>query len=59
MFSEGAIEGVFRGGNRVCFQVVIACVSSIYFRGNSKCLQGGLLVVDVFRRTNSECFHEG
>ena len=26
--------------------------------GNSKCLQGGWLVVIVFRRTNSECFHK-
>ena len=40
VFSEGVLEGVFRGGksvfrggNRVCFQVVIACVLSIYFRG--------------------------
>ena len=36
VFSEGAIDSVFRGGNRGCFQGVIACVSSIssiYFRG--------------------------
>ena len=40
---------MFSGGNRGCFQGAIegvlegaiACVSSIYFRGNSKCLQGG------------------
>ena len=28
MFSEGAIEGVFRGGNRGCFQGAIMCFQS-------------------------------
>ena len=43
---------MFSGGNSMyVFQAYIS-------GGNSKCLQGGWLVVDVFRRVNTECFHE-
>ena len=43
MFSEGAIEGVFRGGNRVCSEEALEGV----FRGG-KCFKRG-----------QECFKRG
>ena len=38
MFSEGAIEGVFRGGNRVCSEGALEGV----FRGGKSVFRGGI-----------------
>ena len=39
MFSEGAIEGVFRGSNRGCFQ---GAIEGVFRGGNRGCFQGAI-----------------
>ena len=38
MFSEGALEGVFRGDNRGCFQ---GAIEGVFRGGNIVCFQRG------------------